>query len=97
VSKKTAFAALCGFILLAVVCATGALRNPGYSELSNGRGGVNVEAVTYSPDMHFDKKRSLELSRPPSIRCFGPTAPGVIAQKMKPAVGRRLRFTQTSM
>lgn len=36
------------------------LRSPGYSVLSNGRGGTNVEGVVYTPQMHFDKQRSLE-------------------------------------
>lgn len=35
------------------------VRSPGYSVLSNGRGGTNVESVVYTPQMHFDKKRSL--------------------------------------
>src|SRR6516162_1761049 len=52
------FTALCAFVLLAVVYATAARTKLGYSELSNGRGGVNVEAVTYD-DMNFDKARSL--------------------------------------
>jgi hypothetical protein len=32
----------------------------GYSEHSNGRGGVNVEAVCYTPEMGLDKAASLE-------------------------------------
>jgi hypothetical protein len=39
-----------GFILLALVCATAARRNLGYSELSDGRGGTNVEAVSYTEE-----------------------------------------------
>jgi hypothetical protein len=47
-------------VLLAVVCATAALKHLGYSELPDGRGGTNVEAVAYTPEMGFDKKRSLK-------------------------------------
>ena len=49
-----------GFVLLAVVCGTADRTKLGYSELSNGRGGVNVEAVAYTPEMGFDKARSLK-------------------------------------
>jgi hypothetical protein len=35
----------------------------GFSELPNGRGGINVEAVVYSAAMGFDKARSLEAFR----------------------------------
>ena len=56
------FVAPCGFVLLAVVGAIAAppntsSKNLGYSELSNGRGGTNVEAFVV-PD-GFDKARSL--------------------------------------
>ena len=47
----------CGFVLVAAICATAARTKLGYSELSNGRGGTNVEAVVV-PD-GFDKARSL--------------------------------------
>jgi hypothetical protein len=60
VSKRTAVIVLCGLVLLAVVCATAALKHPGYSELPDGRGGTNVEGVAYTPEMSFDKKRSLK-------------------------------------
>src|SRR6202050_2254069 len=50
----------CGSVLLAVVCATGARTKLGYAELPNGRGGTNVEAVTYSDEMGFDKARSVK-------------------------------------
>jgi len=62
---KTTFvklAVLCGFVL----AITGWLdagagtvtkgRSAGYSELSSGRGGTNVEGVTYTAEMGFDKK-----------------------------------------
>jgi hypothetical protein len=49
--------ALCGLVLLAVVGATAGPRNLGFSELSNGRGGTNVEAFVV-PD-GFDKAKSL--------------------------------------
>ena len=53
--------ALCAFVLLAGVVHTPAARTKlGYSELSNGRGGVNVEGVAYTDEMGFDKQRSLE-------------------------------------
>src|SRR5215471_8328363 len=54
------FLALCSFVLLAVVYATAARTKLAYSELSNGRGGTNVEAVTYTDEMGFDKARSLK-------------------------------------
>lgn len=54
-----AFAGLAGCVLL-VVAATGALSNPGFSELSDGRGGTNVESVAYTQEMGFNKARSLE-------------------------------------
>jgi hypothetical protein len=65
VTKRTTlikFAAPCGFVLLAVVGAIAgppntSQKNLGYSELSNGRGGTNVEAFVV-PD-GFDKARSL--------------------------------------
>jgi len=49
--------ALCGLVLLAVVSATAGPKNLGYSELSNGRGGTNVEAFVL-PD-GFNKEKSL--------------------------------------
>ncbi len=49
-----------GLVLLAVVCATASRTKLGYSEISNGRGGTNVEAVTYTEDMGFDNARSLK-------------------------------------
>jgi hypothetical protein len=49
-----------GFILLAVVCATAGRKTLGFSELPDGRGGTNVEAVTYTPETGFDKARSLK-------------------------------------
>ena len=32
----------------------------GFSELPDGRGGVNVESIAYTPEMKFDKARSLK-------------------------------------
>jgi len=58
--RKTTFAIVCGLVLVAVVYTTAASRNLGFSELPNGRGGINVEAVAYTPEMGFDKKRSLK-------------------------------------
>ncbi|MBV8844483.1 MAG: hypothetical protein JO307_16870, partial [Bryobacterales bacterium] len=54
------FVALSFLVLLAVVSATATRTKRGYSELPNGRGGVNVEGVAYSDEMHFDKARSLK-------------------------------------
>lgn len=34
--------------------------NRGFSELSDGRGGINVEAAAYTPEMRFDMERSLK-------------------------------------
>ena len=95
-SKKPAFAVLCGLVLLCVVYATAALRTLGFSELPNGRGGTNVEAVAYTPEMGFDKKRSLKAFQETNFRCFAPTAPDAIALKTAPLVELRLPFTQTS-
>ena len=53
-------ALLGGSVLLAVVSTTASLSNPGFSELPNGRGGANVEAVAYTDEMGFDKARSLK-------------------------------------
>src|SRR5580692_7346369 len=50
----------CGLVLLAVVYATAGRTKLGYSEIPNGRGGTNVEAVTYTEEMGFDKARSLK-------------------------------------
>src|SRR5215831_7164985 len=58
--RTTLIAFAVGFVVLAGVCATAALKTPGYSELSNGRGGVNVESVAYTPEMRFDKQKSLQ-------------------------------------
>jgi hypothetical protein len=41
--------------LLGIVYATAAVRSLGFSELSNGRGATNVEAVTYTPEMGSTK------------------------------------------
>jgi len=59
-SKRTVLGVLCGFVLLAVVCAAAALKYLGYSELPDGRGGINVEGVSYTPEMGFDKKALIE-------------------------------------
>jgi hypothetical protein len=48
----------CGFVLVAAICATAARTKLGFSELPNGRGGTNVEAVVV-PD-GFDKARSVK-------------------------------------
>jgi len=67
---------LCGFVLATTVSLdngrqTGRQRpEPRYSELSNGRGGTNAEAVAYTAEMGFDKKRSLKPSKTLFIRCF---------------------------
>ena len=53
------FVLLGGFVLLAVG-ATANRRNPGFTELLNGRGGTNLEAITYTKEMGFDKERSLK-------------------------------------
>src|SRR6204780_3036193 len=68
-TKRTSIitiATLCGLVLLAVVGAnadppTTGQRTLGYSELSNGRGGTNVEA--YVVPTGFDKARSLAAFR----------------------------------
>ena len=49
----------CGFILLAAAALTSATTELGYTELSDGRGGTNVEATVYTKEMGFDKARSL--------------------------------------
>ena len=50
----------CSFVLVAVVGATAGRTKLGYAELTNGRGGSNVEAVNYTEEMGFDKARSLK-------------------------------------
>jgi hypothetical protein len=69
----------------------------GFSELPDGRGGTNVEAVVYTEEMGFDKERSLTRSRPLSIRCSARTAPGATARKGRTQVPRRLQFTRASI
>ncbi|HVQ63773.1 MAG TPA: hypothetical protein VMT78_04505, partial [Terriglobia bacterium] len=49
----------CGFVLLAAAALTSAPTKHGYSEISDGRGGTNVEATLYTEEMGFDKARSL--------------------------------------
>ena len=34
---------------------TSASSNPGYSELPDGRGGINIESIVYTEAMDFDK------------------------------------------
>lgn len=67
---------LCGFVLQAATALTtapvpeaaspmvlgeaGPNKNIGFSELPDGRGGTNVEAIIYTEQMGFDKKRSLK-------------------------------------
>jgi len=45
--------------------ATSTATNPAFAELSDGRGGVNVEAIVYSEKMGFNKRRSLAARRLP--------------------------------
>jgi hypothetical protein len=62
VTKRTAVKVLipCGVVLLAAAAAlSAATRKLGYSEIPDGRGGTNVEAAVYAPEMGFDKARSL--------------------------------------
>jgi hypothetical protein len=40
--------------------AVASLKSPGFIELSDGRGGTNVEAVNYTAAMKFSKKRAGE-------------------------------------
>lgn len=54
------FVVLGGLAPLALVGASVGGKNPGFSELPNGRGGTNVEAITYTQPMGFDKARSLK-------------------------------------
>ena len=49
----------CGFVLLAAALLSSAPGKVGFSELPDGRGGINVEAAVYTPEMGFDKARSL--------------------------------------
>jgi hypothetical protein len=50
----------CGLVLFAAVALRSATKTPSFSEISNGRGGTNVEAAVYTPEMGFDKARSLK-------------------------------------
>src|SRR5215475_11832206 len=54
---RTKFGVVGSLVLLAVFAATGARTKLGYTELSNGRGGTNVE-LWVVPD-GFDKAKSL--------------------------------------
>src|SRR5262245_4918852 len=49
-----------GLVLLAAAALTSAPTKPGYAEIPDGRGGTNVEAALYTPEMGFDKARSLK-------------------------------------
>jgi len=87
-----------GLILLAVV-GTSAAPPPatsklGYSELSNGRGGTNVELFVL-PD-GFDKARSLAAFKTLFIPSCAPTARGATARKINWEVELRLRCTRMS-
>ena len=71
-TKRTfTFATLSGLVLLAAAAQTKAppeaarasvpsATNRGFSELPDGRGGTNVESITYTKEMGFDKARSLK-------------------------------------
>jgi len=63
VAKRTTLikvAIPCGLVLLAAAALTSAPGKLGFSELSDGRGGTNVEGVAYTAEMGFDKARSLQ-------------------------------------
>lgn len=47
-------------VLWAAAALTSAPTKLGYAEIPNGRGGTNVEATLFTPDMGFDKARSLK-------------------------------------
>jgi len=51
---------LSGLILWAAIALTSATTKPGFSEISDGRGGTNVEATLLTKEMGFDKARSLK-------------------------------------
>jgi hypothetical protein len=98
-TRLVALVTLCGLVFLAVVGAIAgppntSQKNLGYSELSNGRGGTNVEAFVV-PD-GFDKTRSLAAFKDTLYPLFAPTAPGAIARRINSAVELRLRCTRTS-
>lgn len=67
--QQPAFQPAGGPVTQPVAPATGPASSPlpvdglGYVELPNGRGGINVERVTYTAAMGFDKARSLEAFR----------------------------------
>src|ERR1700734_831762 len=85
-----------GFVLLAVVGATANRRTLGSSELPNGRGGTNVEAVTYTDEMHFDKARSLKAFKTTIYPLLRANCSGCTAPKIKPVAALRLRCMRTS-
>jgi hypothetical protein len=60
VTKRTIVVTSCGFVLLAAAALNSAPAKLGYTELSDGRGGTNVEATVYTQEMGFDKARSLK-------------------------------------
>jgi mono/diheme cytochrome c family protein len=61
VTKKTTIfsLSLVGVVLLLQAVSGVPPNAPAFSELSNGRGGMNVEAVIYTKEMGFDKAKSL--------------------------------------
>lgn len=61
-TKRTTLKAVtsCGFVLLVAGALTSAPGKLGYAELPDGRGGTAVEAAVYTPEMGFDKERSLK-------------------------------------
>jgi hypothetical protein len=93
-------ALLFAFTLLASVVLNNnsvkaALRNLGYSELPNGRGGTNVEALVFRSVS--TKRGPWRLSKRLFIPYFGRTVPVAIARKTRPEVERRIRCTPMSM
>ncbi len=47
-------------VLLAAAGLRSATKSPGYAEIPDGRGGINVEATLLTSEMGFDKARSLK-------------------------------------
>lgn len=90
-------AALGGFVVLAVVGATAGRKTLGFSELTDGRGGTNVEAVAYTPEMGFDKARSLKAFKETVYPLLRANCSGCHSTENKTPVERRLRCTRTSI
>lgn len=77
--------------------ATASRKNLGFSELPNGRGGTNVEAVTYTPEMGFDKARSLKAFKEPLYPVLRANCSACHSTENKTASGAQAPLTADPM